>query len=154
MQGVLIDDHRIHVDFSQSVSGVEDLDALSARLQATQVSRLSDKWRTATNSKRAQNGGGFGGVSSLEKKRQFRAADPKEDDDRKRSNGYGMVFDKDAIRRGQDKVHDQKLRKPSRSRSPRRRDRYRERTPPRHNGRRREQSREYARDDHGGRKRR
>jgi len=136
MQGVLIDDHRIHVDFSQSVS------------------RLSDKWRTATNSKRAQNGGGFGGVSSLEKKRQFRAAESKEDDDRKRSSGYGMVFDKDAIRRGQDKVHDQKLRKPSRSRSPRRHDRYRERTPPRHNGRRREQSREYAHDDHGGRRRR
>ncbi|KAK0509051.1 hypothetical protein JMJ35_008422 [Cladonia borealis] len=136
MQGVLIDDHRIHVDFSQSVS------------------RLSDKWRTATNSKRAQNGGGFGGVSSLEKKRQFRAADPKEDDDRKRSNGYGMVFDKDAIRRGQDKVYDQKLRKSSRSRSPKRHDRYRERTPPQHSGRRREQSREYARDDHGGRRRR
>lgn len=154
MQGVLIDDHRIHVDFSQSVSVVEDLVALSARLQATQVSRLSDKWRTATNSKRAQNGGGFGGVSSLEKKRQFRAADPKEEDDRKRSNGYGMVFDKDAIRRGQDKVHDQHLRKPSRSRSPRRHDRYRERTPPRHNIRRREQSREYARDDHDGRRRR
>ena len=154
MQGVLIDDHRIHVDFSQSVSGVEDLDALSTRLQATQVSRLSDKWRTATNSKRAQHGGGFGGVSSLEKKRQFRAADPKEDDDRKRSNGYGMVFDKDAIRRGQDKVHDQKLRKLSRSRSPRGQDRNRERTPPRYNGRRRERSREYARDDHGGRRRR
>ena len=154
MQGVLIDDHRIHVDFSQSVSEVEDFEALSARLQATQVSRLSDKWRTATNSKRAQNGGGFGGVSSLEKKRQFRAADPKEDDDRKRSNGYGMVFDKDAIRRGQDKVYDQKLRKSSRSRSPKRHDRYRERTPPQHSGRRREQSREYARDDHGGRRRR
>ena len=154
MQGVLIDDHRIHVDFSQSVSGIEDFVAQSACLQATQVSRLSDKWRTATNSKRAQNGGGFGGVSSLEKKRQFRAADSKEEDDRKRSNGYGMVFDKDAIRRGQDKVHDQNLRKPSRSRSPRRDDRYRERTPPRHNGRRREQSREYTRDDHGGRRRR
>ena len=33
MQGVLIDDHRIHVDFSQSVSGVDDFVALSARLQ-------------------------------------------------------------------------------------------------------------------------
>ncbi|KAI9798635.1 MAG: Peptidyl-prolyl cis-trans isomerase cyp6, partial [Sarcosagium campestre] len=39
MQGVLIDDHRIHVDFSQSVS------------------KLSDSWRTATNSKRASQGG-------------------------------------------------------------------------------------------------
>ncbi|KAG9231422.1 putative peptidyl-prolyl cis-trans isomerase-like 4, partial [Amylocarpus encephaloides] len=57
MQGVLIDDHRIHVDFSQSVS------------------KLSDTWRTATNSKRRQGGGGFGGVSGLEKKRHYKAAD-------------------------------------------------------------------------------
>ncbi|EHK99944.1 putative Peptidyl-prolyl cis-trans isomerase-like 4 [Glarea lozoyensis 74030] len=57
MQGVLIDDHRIHVDFSQSVS------------------KLSDSWRTATNSKRRQGGGGFGGVSGLEKKRQYKAAE-------------------------------------------------------------------------------
>ncbi|OWP03673.1 hypothetical protein B2J93_2185 [Marssonina coronariae] len=55
MQGVLIDDHRIHVDFSQSVS------------------KLSDTWRTATNSKRRTTvGGGFGGVSGLEKKRQYK----------------------------------------------------------------------------------
>ncbi|KAH6712847.1 putative peptidyl-prolyl cis-trans isomerase-like 4, partial [Leptodontidium sp. MPI-SDFR-AT-0119] len=54
MQGVLIDDHRIHVDFSQSVS------------------KLSDTWRTATNSKRRHGGGGFGGVSGLEKKRQYK----------------------------------------------------------------------------------
>ncbi|KAL8681338.1 MAG: hypothetical protein Q9186_002547 [Xanthomendoza sp. 1 TL-2023] len=58
MQGVLIDDHRIHVDFSQSVS------------------RLSDNWRTATNSKRANQSGGFGGVANLEKKRQYRAVKP------------------------------------------------------------------------------
>ncbi|KAI9835412.1 MAG: Peptidyl-prolyl cis-trans isomerase cyp6 [Sarea resinae] len=57
MQGVLIDDHRIHVDFSQSVS------------------KLSETWRTATNSKRAKHGGGFGGLSNLEKKRQYRAAE-------------------------------------------------------------------------------
>ncbi|KAL9601787.1 MAG: hypothetical protein Q9219_002277 [cf. Caloplaca sp. 3 TL-2023] len=55
MQGVLIDDHRIHVDFSQSVS------------------RLSGPWRTATMSKRATGAGGFGGVANLEKKRQYRA---------------------------------------------------------------------------------
>ncbi|KEF57096.1 peptidylprolyl isomerase [Exophiala aquamarina CBS 119918] len=53
MQGVLIDDHRIHVDFSQSVS------------------KLSDTWRDATNSKRAKNSGGFGGIASLEKKRHY-----------------------------------------------------------------------------------
>ncbi|KAH3140036.1 hypothetical protein LV164_007097 [Aspergillus fumigatus] len=56
MQGVLIDDHRIHVDFSQSVS------------------KLSESWRNATISKRSQRGG-FGGVAELEKKRQYRATD-------------------------------------------------------------------------------
>ncbi|KJZ73830.1 hypothetical protein HIM_06723 [Hirsutella minnesotensis 3608] len=49
MQGVLIDDRRIHVDFSQSVS------------------RLSDVWRNDTNSKRRANAGrgGWGGVQEL-----------------------------------------------------------------------------------------
>jgi peptidyl-prolyl cis-trans isomerase-like 4 len=55
MQNVLIDDHRIHVDFSQSVS------------------RLADVWRDSANKKRRHNGGGFGGIEGLEKKRQFRA---------------------------------------------------------------------------------
>ncbi|KAL9121553.1 MAG: hypothetical protein Q9187_001887 [Circinaria calcarea] len=77
MQGVLIDDHRIHVDFSQSVS------------------KLSDTWRTATNSKRAAGYGGFGGISGLEKKRQYRAMDTAG----KQSRGYGMVFDRDDIRK-------------------------------------------------------
>ncbi|KAL2042078.1 hypothetical protein N7G274_005266 [Stereocaulon virgatum] len=134
MQGVLIDDHRIHVDFSQSVS------------------RLSDKWRTATNTKRAQNGGGFGGISSLEKKQQFRAAETKGDDERKRSNGYGMVFDEDAIRQRGDRVPDQKPRTSSRSRSPRRQDRYR--TPPKHDRGRQDRSRDYERDDYDRRRRR
>ncbi|KAL8687160.1 MAG: hypothetical protein Q9218_006590 [Villophora microphyllina] len=71
MQGVLIDDHRIHVDFSQSVS------------------RLSDNWRTVTNSKRAKQAGGFGGVASLEKKRQYRAVD--EEKDRRRRDSSGAV---------------------------------------------------------------
>ncbi|KAK7728543.1 Peptidyl-prolyl cis-trans isomerase-like 4 [Botryosphaeria dothidea] len=90
MQDVLIDDHRIHVDFSQSVS------------------KLSDVWRDATNDKRKRaHGGGFGGVASLEKKRQYRAEDP---DDRERSSKkYGLVFDRDDGRRRRD-----------RSRSPRR----------------------------------
>ncbi|KAF6237406.1 hypothetical protein HO173_004296 [Letharia columbiana] len=138
MQGVLIDDHRIHVDFSQSVS------------------RLSDKWRTATNSKRAQHGGGFGGIAGLEKKRQFRAIDPKSDEDRKRSNGYGMVIDKNAIRHERDKEPDRRdrPRKHSRSRSPRSHDRYRERVPSGDVRRRRDRSRDYQRDDYEDRSRR
>ncbi|GAB7344315.1 hypothetical protein MBLNU457_2180t1 [Dothideomycetes sp. NU457] len=54
MQGVLIDDHRIHVDFSQSVS------------------KLADSWRDTTNSKTARKRGGFGGFEGLEKKRHYR----------------------------------------------------------------------------------
>ncbi|KAL9638760.1 MAG: hypothetical protein Q9164_001350 [Protoblastenia rupestris] len=57
MPGVLVDDHRIHVDFSQSVS------------------RVADVWRNKTNTRRAQQGGGFGGVADLEKKRQYRKID-------------------------------------------------------------------------------
>ena len=95
MQGVLIDDHRIHVDFSQSVS------------------RLSDTWRDATNNKRAARSGGFGGISSLEKKRQYRAADSS----RRDSRGYGMVFDKEDIKRRRDQPSQSNRR--SRSRSPR-----------------------------------
>ncbi|KAE8351885.1 peptidyl-prolyl cis-trans isomerase-like 4 [Aspergillus coremiiformis] len=72
MQGVLIDDHRIHVDFSQSVS------------------KLSESWRNATISKRSGQRGGFGGVASLEKKRHYRASD----NTRKEDNEYAMVFDK------------------------------------------------------------
>ncbi|MCJ1309466.1 Peptidyl-prolyl cis-trans isomerase cyp6 [Agyrium rufum] len=77
MQGVLIDDHRIHVDFSQSVS------------------RLSDTWRTATNKKRSHGKGGFGGIAELEKRKQYRGADSGE----KYERGYGMVFDRDDIRK-------------------------------------------------------
>ncbi|RAQ49870.1 peptidylprolyl isomerase [Aspergillus flavus] len=72
MQGVLIDDHRIHVDFSQSVS------------------KLSESWRNATISKRNGQRGGFGGVASLEKKRQYRASD----NAREKENDYTLVFDK------------------------------------------------------------
>ena len=97
MQGVLIDDHRIHVDFSQSVS------------------KLSDTWRKSTNSKRAVQSGGFGGISSLEKKRQYRGGD----DDR-RSSGYGMIFDKDDIRHSKNRGEPARSRPRSRSRSPRR----------------------------------
>ncbi|MCJ1476456.1 Peptidyl-prolyl cis-trans isomerase cyp6 [Lambiella insularis] len=102
MQGVLIDDHRIHVDFSQSVS------------------KLSDTWRTATNSKRARQQGGFGGISGLEKKRQYRAMEA----GARGTHGYGMVFHKDDIGKGRNRAADHKSvpRRYSRSRSPRRED--------------------------------
>jgi len=101
MQGVLIDDHRIHVDFSQSVS------------------KLSDTWRTATNSKRRHGGGGFGGVSGLEKKRQYKNADYGGGSRRDR---YGMVYDEDELRRRHEKEgkYDSSKRERSRSRSPQR----------------------------------
>jgi len=55
MDGVLIDDHRIHVDFSQSVS------------------KIADDWRDVTNQKRRRAaGGGFGGIDNLQKKKQYR----------------------------------------------------------------------------------
>ncbi|KAJ6015800.1 hypothetical protein N7540_010391 [Penicillium herquei] len=79
MQGVLIDDHRIHVDFSQSVS------------------KLSESWRNATVTKRRQRGG-FGGVADLEQKRQYRVTDERRDDEQDAS--YRMVFDKSKSRRG------------------------------------------------------
>lgn len=91
MQDVLIDDHRIHVDFSQSVS------------------KLSDSWRSATNAKRAQrNSGGFGGIEHLEKRRQYRAADYASD----KGDRYGMVVEKD------DKEQVGEAAKRERSRSP------------------------------------
>ncbi|KAJ5273892.1 hypothetical protein N7478_009017 [Penicillium angulare] len=80
MQGVLIDDHRIHVDFSQSVS------------------KLSESWRNATVTKRKQRGG-FGGVADLEKKRHYRVADEYRADEA--DNSYRMVFDKNKPRRDQ-----------------------------------------------------
>ena len=100
MQGVLIDDHRIHVDFSQSVS------------------KLSDSWRTATNSKRRQGGGGFGGVSGLEKKRQYKAADYGGG----RRDRYGMVYDEEELRKRHEREgkYDSEKRERSRSRSPQR----------------------------------
>jgi peptidyl-prolyl cis-trans isomerase-like 4 len=101
MQGVLIDDHRIHVDFSQSVS------------------KLSDTWRTATNFKRQQGSGGFGGVSGLEKKRQYKAVDYSGNGRRDR---YGMVYDEEELRRNHEKEgkYYPEKRTRSRSRSPQR----------------------------------
>lgn len=100
MQGVLIDDHRIHVDFSQSVS------------------KLSDTWRTATNSKRRQGGGGFGGVSGLERRSQYKSGDYGGRRDR-----YGMVYDEDELRKRGEREgngYDKEKRERSRSRSPQR----------------------------------
>lgn len=111
MQGVLIDDHRIHVDFSQSVS------------------RLADSWRDTTKSKTARKRGGFGGIDALEKKRQYRDADRGIEDSR-----YNYIFD-ERSRNGHDRERDQGERRRddrerdhkryrSRSRSPRRERRY------------------------------
>lgn len=77
MQGVLIDDRRIHVDFSQSVS------------------RLSATWRDETNQKRRKhaagggNRGGWGGVKELEKWKKYRD----EDDAPERGDRYQMLVD-------------------------------------------------------------
>ncbi|PHH70615.1 hypothetical protein CDD82_7017 [Ophiocordyceps australis] len=77
MQDVLIDDRRIHVDFSQSVK------------------KLSDAWRKAANKQRRANAsrGGWGGVEELEKKRQYRAHM-----DKREGEGYDMVHGEDKAR--------------------------------------------------------
>ncbi|KAJ9646352.1 Peptidyl-prolyl cis-trans isomerase-like 4 [Coniosporium tulheliwenetii] len=79
MDGVLIDDKRIRVDFSQSVS------------------RLPDSWRESGSFKRWQERGrgGFGGIEGLEKRRQYR----NEDAPRAREGRYGYVFDRGEARR-------------------------------------------------------
>ncbi|GJN67827.1 peptidyl-prolyl cis-trans isomerase cyp6 [Purpureocillium lilacinum] len=117
MQGVLIDDRRIHVDFSQSVS------------------KLSDVWRKDTNTKRKANAsrGGWGGVDELEKRRQYRA-----EAERDTRGNYGMVYGDEEMRKrhqrdGGERRRDDgpaprngdqpRARSRSRSRSPRRRDR-------------------------------
>ncbi|EMC98936.1 hypothetical protein BAUCODRAFT_65867 [Baudoinia panamericana UAMH 10762] len=102
MQGVLIDDHRIHVDFSQSVS------------------KLSKEWRSTTNSKTARSRGGFGGIDSLEKRRQYRGVDGGRDVD----DEYDYIFDNDERRRARNRMDtdskDTSRRPRSRSRSPKR----------------------------------
>lgn len=119
MDGVLIDDHRIHVDFSQSVS------------------RLSDSWRDATNAKRKRVGGGFGGIEGLERKTQYKADRGAERErERERENKYGLVMDRKAAAKREEaskEFQDTRKRKersseyedryrPVRSRSPKRRD--------------------------------
>ena len=148
MQGVLIDDRRIHVDFSQSVS------------------RLSDVWRKDANTKRKANAsrGGWGGVDELEKRRQYRAVG-----ERSTSNKYGMVYGDEEMRgrherRGagdgprdnerptngdQDPGARKRIRSPdrSRSRSPRRRDRSSDRDLSKGDGFRRGDRRDWDRRD-------
>ncbi len=89
MQDVLIDDRRIHVDFSQSVS------------------KLADVWRGAENAKRKRRGGGgggWGGVQGLEKWRQYRVEDEysREDD----SGRYSMVYGEEEMRGRHQKERD------------------------------------------------
>lgn len=105
MDNVLIDDHRIKVDFSQSVSS------------------LSQFWRDKENAKRRQRGGpGWGGIKDLEKRRHYREEDTERGDDGR----YRMVFDrKDKQVRPEERDEERPRR---RSRSPRRERReYRER---------------------------
>lgn len=141
MQGVLIDDRRIHVDFSQSVS------------------KLSDVWRKDTNNKRRTNAsrGGWGGVDELEKRRQYRAqADAPE------KNNYGMLYGDEEMkgrhersgprdRQGEDhpprEEEDQRRDNSNRSRSPRRRERSGDRQPARKDGDRRGGIRDWDRRD-------
>lgn len=109
MQGVLIDDRRIHVDFSQSVS------------------RLSDMWRSDTNQKRRKhtsngNRGGWGGVEDLEKWRKYR----EEEDAPEQGDRYNMVHGDDDVKDraadGQDRVRTVDQKRESHS-PPRRRNR-------------------------------
>ncbi|KAJ5929748.1 hypothetical protein N7454_006698 [Penicillium verhagenii] len=132
MQGVLIDDHRIHVDFSQSVS------------------KLSESWRNSTVTKRRQRGG-FGGVADLEKKRQYRISDdPRADEP---DDSYNMVFDKNKRRdrpdgpsgsSGQPAAREERRRSPARDsyRDRRDHDRSRRRSPSRSPGPRDRQDRD------------
>jgi len=81
MDSVLIDDRRIHVDFSQSVS------------------KLSDVWRSETNTKRKRaavsDGGGWGGVDELEKWRKYRKEDVRQRGD---DDNYRMVHGMEEMR--------------------------------------------------------
>lgn len=136
MQGVLIDDRRIHVDFSQSVS------------------RLSDTWRSDTNKKRRKhangNRGGWGGVEELEKWRKYR----EEDDAPDRGNGYHMIHGEQDMKSRAIRTSEPRRRSRSPSRRQDRRSRSRspmkERDQGAQHGRR---HRTYDRDDRQGRDR-
>lgn len=143
MDDVLIDEHRIHVDFSQSVS------------------RMSDVWDKVKGGKWSGGGrrGGFGGIEGLEKKRQYRAEDVSRQHNKE--DQYRMVFDPAVDRlegtglerekhrhrdrnRGYDRARDRgRKRDGSRDYHRSRRHRSRSRSPPKHR-------RERSRDRHRG----
>ncbi|KAI2625053.1 cyclophilin-like protein [Hypoxylon sp. NC1633] len=88
MQEVLIDDRRIHVDFSQSVS------------------KLAEVWRGGENAKRKRRhgGGGWGGVRGLEKWRKYREDDGYDEvDDR-----YNMIYGDEEMRGRHERQRDGK----------------------------------------------
>lgn len=124
MQGVLVDDHRIHVDFSQSVS------------------KIADVWRDGENRKRRKGtGGGWGGIEGLEKKTQYRAQEASRRSDAR----YGMMFDgKNGNGRA---ARLEQSRERERSKSPKR---YRARSRERYDGRQREQDLNRERDRYHG----
>lgn len=155
MDGVLIDDHRIHVDFSQSVS------------------KIAEDWRDVTNKKRRQAAGGFGGIDNLEQKRQYRGDQrhivsdsvvnklvvdrdvPQKDTDgstrEKARDDRDRWRDDDRRRERRGDYHDDRFKR-NRSRSPRR-DR-RDRDDGRYEPKRRERSRSpFRRDDRRDRSR-
>ncbi|KAI5457469.1 cyclophilin-like domain-containing protein [Mariannaea sp. PMI_226] len=135
MQGVLIDDRRIHVDFSQSVS------------------KLSDVWRNDTNNKRRATAGrgGWGGVRELEKKRQYR-----DEGERNTGDNYGMVYGTEEMkgrlkRNGSDRPRESETGPRESDRSGTQQSRNRSQSPPR----RRDGSRDRhqrSRDDRGDRR--
>lgn len=68
-------------------------------------------------------GGGFGGVSGLEKKRQYKAGgEDGEGYEGRRRDRYGMVYDEEELRRRheRERKYDSERRERSRSRSPQR----------------------------------
>ncbi|KKY31124.1 putative peptidyl-prolyl cis-trans isomerase cyp6 [Diaporthe ampelina] len=127
MQGVLIDDRRIHVDFSQSVS------------------RLSATWRDETNQKRRKhaaggNRGGWGGVKELEKWKKYRD----EDDAPERGDRYQMLVDSPGEGKAPAAGEQGRSQPGSSERDRRDRDRRDSHSPP---PRRREQDRGYRKHD-------
>ncbi|KAF1939006.1 cyclophilin-like protein [Clathrospora elynae] len=165
MDGVLIDDHRIHVDFSQSVS------------------KIADDWRDVTNKKRKRAAGGFGGIDNLEKKRQYRDGSgrqimsdsvvnnlvvdrdvPKDITQRPRDNNRDQRRDDNQRRERREDYHDDRWKR-KRSRSPKRDGRHgndgnydgrrqdRSRSPIRHRDGRRDRSRDRNRRDDRDRRR-
>lgn len=82
------------------------------------MSKLSDSWRTSTNTKRAKHGGGFGGVDSLEKKRHYKA----QDHGSSRQDRHRYVYDEEELRKRheRDEKYSSEKREHSRSRSPQR----------------------------------